>query len=306
MGQAYQAGVLAALQLDLGWDARKVDVMIGTSAGAVTGALLRLDTSPFDLASWVLGQSWSPDQSILKAFAAVREDLPPLNLGKFMRPWRLPAMGTFVPVGHRPWSVRPLAILSSMVPPGRADMQELLARHLAEEIATDWPTGLRICAVRRKDGRRVVFGEQPNERTRLASAIAASSSIPGYFAPVTIDGQQYLDGGIHSPTNADLLASEGLDLAIIVSPMSGGAGGFDKLLRGVAQRRLRSEVEQIERRGTKVIVFEPGPVSSRTMGINPMVNDDCDRALQASFFEAGELAARSETRQLLAACDVAR
>jgi NTE family protein len=49
MGQAYHAGVLAALQIELGWDARELELVVGTSAGAVTGALLRLGTSPLDL-----------------------------------------------------------------------------------------------------------------------------------------------------------------------------------------------------------------------------------------------------------------
>jgi NTE family protein len=43
--------VLAALQVDLGWDARNAEILVGTSAGAVTAAMLRMDTSPFDLAS---------------------------------------------------------------------------------------------------------------------------------------------------------------------------------------------------------------------------------------------------------------
>lgn len=306
MGQAYHAGVLAALQVDLGWDADESEVVVGTSAGAVTGALLRLDTSQFDLASWVLGHSWSPDQPLLEGFAAIRSDLPPLNLRTFLRPWRLPAARTWVPVGCPPWSVRPMAIVSSMLPTGRTVMEDLLARHMVGRFDTSWPTGLWICAVRRRDGRRVVFGQQPDETIRLSSAIAASACIPGFFAPVTIDGQQFVDGGIHSPTNADLLVSKHLDLAIIISPMSGGGGRFDKVFRRFAQRRLSMEVELLEQSGTKVILFEPGPASSRAMGLNPMATNGVDRVLQAAFFEAGALAAASEVRQLLSSMDVVR
>ena len=38
VGQAYHAGVLAAIELDLGWDPREADVIVGTSAGSVVGA----------------------------------------------------------------------------------------------------------------------------------------------------------------------------------------------------------------------------------------------------------------------------
>jgi predicted acylesterase/phospholipase RssA len=37
--------------------------------------------------------------------------------------------------------------------------------------------------------------------------VAASCVIPAYFTPIRIDGVDYLDGGVHSPTNADLLQS---------------------------------------------------------------------------------------------------
>lgn len=306
MGQAYHAGVLAALHVDLGWDAREPEVVVGTSAGAVTGAMLRLNISPFDLASWVLGRVWRPDQPLLDGFDAVRRDLPPLSLRTFLRPWRLPSARTWIPSSGRPWSVRPMAILSSMLPTGRTSMEDLLARHMAGEIEAAWPKGLWICVVRQRDGSRLVFGSQPNESVRLSSALAASTCIPGYFTPVTIGGEQFLDGGIHSPTNADLMVSEHLDLAIIVSPMSGGAGGIDRALRRFAQRKLRAEMELLERAGTEVILFEPGLASSRAMGLNPMATDGVDRVLRAAFFEAGALASQPQVRRLLLSREVAR
>lgn len=298
-GQAYHAGVLAALELDLGWDARTTDLLVGTSAGAVTGAMLRLDSSPFDLASWVTGRPWSPNQLLLEGFASVRDDLPPLNLRTFFRPWRLPAMRTWVPIGRQSWPLRPMAILSSMLPPGRTAMEDLLAHHMAGGIGDDWPEDLWICAVRRQDGHRVVFGQQLDTPVQLSSAIAASACIPGYFTPVTINGQQFLDGGIHSPTNADLLAANHLDVAIIVSPMSGGDGRVDRMLRRFAQRRLSTEIELLERDGTRTVVFEPGPEASRAMGLNPMAPAGVDRVLQAAFFEAGSHAAQPNIRKLL-------
>src|SRR3984957_20592699 len=41
VGQAYQAGVLSALAREVGWDPREATMVVGTSAGAVTGAALR-------------------------------------------------------------------------------------------------------------------------------------------------------------------------------------------------------------------------------------------------------------------------
>jgi predicted acylesterase/phospholipase RssA len=55
VGRAHQAGVLAALEHDWGFDARSVDVVVGTtSAGSITGVFLRLGVSAADLAAWTV------------------------------------------------------------------------------------------------------------------------------------------------------------------------------------------------------------------------------------------------------------
>jgi predicted acylesterase/phospholipase RssA len=54
VGQAYHAGVLAALEHDWGFDTRSVDVVVGTSAGSITGVFLRLGVSAADLAAWTV------------------------------------------------------------------------------------------------------------------------------------------------------------------------------------------------------------------------------------------------------------
>jgi NTE family protein len=41
VGQAYHAGVLAALEHDLRWDPRSAGIIVGTSAGSITASLLR-------------------------------------------------------------------------------------------------------------------------------------------------------------------------------------------------------------------------------------------------------------------------
>ncbi len=54
VGQPYHAGVLAALEHDLGWDPRTAEIIVGTSAGSVTGTLLRLGVPASDLAAWAV------------------------------------------------------------------------------------------------------------------------------------------------------------------------------------------------------------------------------------------------------------
>ena len=49
VGHAFHAGVLAAVAEATGWDPREADVIVGTSAGSVVGALLRAGASAPDL-----------------------------------------------------------------------------------------------------------------------------------------------------------------------------------------------------------------------------------------------------------------
>src|SRR6478672_11229899 len=50
-GGAFHAGVLSALADVLGWDARTAEIVVGTSAGSLTGAILRAGLPPADLAA---------------------------------------------------------------------------------------------------------------------------------------------------------------------------------------------------------------------------------------------------------------
>ena len=299
VGQAYHAGVLAALQIDVGCDARSADIVVSTSAGSLTGAMLRAGTAPLDLASWVLGRNWEPGQPLLEGLDAVRKSLPPLEMRALLRRWHLPTLQTWAPRMRRPWVFRPMAIAASMLPHGTTSLEALIARHMAGRVPEEWPSDLWVCAVRRSDGRRIVFGQVADEPTSLPLAIAASSCIPGYFAPVLIKGTEFLDGGIHSPTNADLLAKEELDVVIVISPMSGGDGIVDRAFRVFAQQHLDEEVQRLEEAGTRVIRFEPGPTSSRAMGHNPMAADRAGRVVQAAFFEAGARVSRPDLRRIL-------
>ena len=55
VGQAYQAGVLSALQRETSWDPRQATIIVGTSAGSITGAALRVGVPATDLAASLYG-----------------------------------------------------------------------------------------------------------------------------------------------------------------------------------------------------------------------------------------------------------
>ncbi len=175
----------------------------------------------------------------------------------------------------------------TLMPRGQIDISDR-AHGLDTHIGERWPDGLHICAVRRSDGGRVVFGRPAAPTTRLAPAVLASCAIPGYFTPVTIGGTEYVDGGVHSATNADVLRSEGLALVVVVSSMSaarGRANGADGWLRRTVHRRMEREIARLEKAGTTVISLEPGPATRRVMGLRAMDEDRSPAVIEAAYEE---------------------
>jgi NTE family protein len=104
--------------------------------------------------------------------------------------------------------------------------------------------------------------------------VAASCAIPGFFEPVTIGGDAYVDGGAHSPTNADLLAGRELDLVIVSSPMSAAGKrlrpSLDLPARRLCRLYLGQEAARIRRRGVPVLAFQPTADDLAQMGFNAM------------------------------------
>jgi NTE family protein len=289
VGQAYQAGVLAALQREIGWDPRNAATIVGTSAGAVTGAALRAGVPGPDLAASLYGAPPSRQGAAIlrRILPPDSAPLPTPSVLSVLRPWNLPSPALIARVARRPLAFRPEVAVSTLIPKGQVDISER-ARGLDDFIGERWPEGLRICAVRRNDGARVVFGRPGAPPARLAEAVLASCAIPGYFRPVTIDGTEYVDGGIHSVTNADVLKNEQLDLVLIISSMSsahGSANGADGLLRRTLHRRMEHEVDKLEAAGIPVICLEPESEARHVMGLRAMAEDRSPRVIEAAYEE---------------------
>ena len=272
-GGAFHAGVLAALAEATGWDPRTATVIVGTSAGSVTGASLRAGLSAPDMLARAQDRRLSPEGAhLMRKVGAVRS-LPNLRPDRQRRP---PAglLSTLARAARRPFATRPWALAAALLPEGTVST-DVISEGIGGLMPPGWPADpLWICAVRQADGRRVVFGKSDLEPS-VADAVAASCAIPGYFAPVTIGGDRYLDGGVHSPTNADvLLDARPLDLVVVSSPMSRQGRrprlAVDQAMRGWSGGVLDAEVLGLRRRGVPVIGFQPDQHVLAEMGLNPM------------------------------------
>jgi NTE family protein len=220
-----------------------------------------------------------PDEALLVAAA--------LRRGPDLRP--------LLAAARRPWTARAGVLATALVPAGTRPT-ETFVEPLRRRCGSAWPSrDLLVCAVRRRDGRRVVFGAPGAPVVDVATAVAASCAIPGYFRPVTIGGEAYVDGGVHSPTNADVLAGRGLDLVVVSSPMSverhALRAKLDLTARLLWHRYVVAERRALERSGTLVLTIEPGGETLRALGVN---------TLSAARTDVIEDRAREATLALLA------
>lgn len=252
-GVAFHRGVVRAMN-DLGLDPGSADVMVGTSAGSIVAALLR-----------------RRPPGVAESLAVV----PQPAAESAARPWvdRVTALHCV----RRPrQSVNALWVRPDLMR-GRIPTQ-VIASGLRELKGQPWPsTPLWVVAARRDNARRVVFGQRGQPTAELTTAVTASCAIPGYFAPVEIDGVSYVDGGVHSHTNADLLAPLPLDLVVVSAPMSVDARAIRYPRADLAARlffrvALREEMWALARPGLRVIAIEPDLPVLRAMGLN-MLSD---------------------------------
>jgi len=304
VGQAYHAGVLAALEEATGWDPRGAALVVGSSAGSITGTLVRLGVPAADLLAMATGDPLSHAgastiDEIFPGGATVRAPDP----ASWMRPWRPPSAALVARAIRRPWAFRPDIAVSTLLPRGMVDPSDQ-ALPLERKVGKTWPAGLWICAVRRTDGARVVFGRAGSPPASLARAVLASCAIPAYFAPVEIGGVEYFDGGVHSSTNADVARSCHLDGVVVVAPMSSRRphpATADALVRWSTHRRLDHEARRLARAGIPVIRWEPGPESLEAMGLRPMAEDRSDRVATAAYRETRRSPAMRALAGLVAA-----
>lgn len=312
VGQAFHSGVLAALEHDLDWDPRTADVVVGTSAGSITGMLLRRGIPASELAAWTVKAPLEAEGQILHEL--VGEEIPQFDrfdvLDVVRRPPSLPGRAMLTRAVLRPWHFRPLAASMALLAPGSRDIADQLSA-LRQIEDHDWPEqDLWICAVRRRDGRRVVFGRPGSPEATLDRAIAASCAVPGYFSPVRIGERTYVDGGAHSPTNAAILRRRELDLVIVVSPMSGPSGVVPKGLwegsRWHAGRVARREIAALRAQGIPVVAFHPDREVQEAMGNDFMSRDRVEDIVQQAFLATGRHAAMPRIRERLALLDSRR
>lgn len=142
------------------------DIVVGTSAGSVVGALYAGGFSGFELQRKAL----ELDE-------------------KAVSDWVLPNRGFLK----------------------GESLQQYINEALRGRTIETLPRVLGIVATDLHSGAQVVF-----RRGDTGLAVRASSSVPGVFQPVTINGREYVDGGLTSPVPVKAARDLGADIVIAV------------------------------------------------------------------------------------------
>jgi NTE family protein len=296
LGEAWLSALLAGIVAGGGFDAREAGGWIGTSAGSIVAASLaagidpaeRLELDRTGRASGSrsapltprLGPFGGPLAAALQAGGAAAAPLASLALsssaagGAMLRR----AMLRRVPAGGRS-----LGQLGRMI----------------DAAGVRFDGRLRIAAVELGSGCRVMFGSPGAPPCSVAQAVLASCAIPGVFAPVTIDGREYVDGGAWSPTNIDAAEIERGDRVLCLNPtgslrptIAAPAGAIGPISRTLSN----GEALALRHRGAKVRTINPDAASARAMSVNLMDPARRRSVIAAGYAQGLRLADRTSKR----------
>jgi NTE family protein len=287
LGEAWLTGVLAGLEDGAGVDVRRCEYLVGTSAGSIVAARLAAGQSPRRPSD--LRDSWGEAGRRATPTPPARA----LQLARGAGDWAValatPAASLALGATASGGAVARAAALRAM---GRAGLSLDRLEHEIDGLHARFDGRLRITAVNRRNGRRVVFGRPSAPAASVGAAVAASCSVPWLFAPVRISGQEYVDGGVWSPTNLDAAPAGRGSEVLCLNPTASlaGYGGLLSAARFASRSAVAVEAAALRRRGASVRVLSPDPASASEMGGNLMSTEPSQRVLAAGYRQGRRLA----------------
>lgn len=257
-----------------------VDVVVGTSFGALVGGLYAAGRTASELEQALLSVDWelalrSTAPREARSFRRKQDDggfLVKLRVGVKDGELRLP--DGFIQNENIRLALRQLLLDE----PQEVDFDELVVpfRAVAAELGTGQPVVL--------------------DRGNLVQSILASAAVPGVFPPVTIDGRRLVDGGIADNLPIDVARALGAEVLIVVDittppkaseEVSGINAVLDQMVAIMVYRTTQAQRASL---GPGDILIEPE--------LGALTTTEFARAHEA--IPAGEAAARAAADRLKA------
>ena len=226
LGGIYEVGALLALDDALeGVDLNDLYVYVGVSSGSLIAACLANGLSPAELYRMYIDNSalehpMTPDVFQTPAFKEYFERaaaIPELLLSSL---WHYVQS----PLERSLWGS--LQRLGRAVPTGVFDNAPV-GRFLTRLFTTGGRTNdfrklpHRLCVVATDldTGESVEFGAKDYDHVPIATAVQASSALPGLYLPTEIDGRCFVDGALRKTLHASVALKEGASLVFCINPL---------------------------------------------------------------------------------------
>jgi NTE family protein len=282
LGEAWMRGLLDGAGTAAGIDFRDCEYFVGTSAGSIVASFLAAGRAPDSGAEARAAKDW----------AEAADD----------RPRRFPALGRLTAAAAAP--LAPLALASAT--PGGAVARAVALKAVPETKRSMPGLGrmidaegarfdgrLRVVAVDRRNGKRVIFGAPDAPPASVGQAVLASCSVPGLFAPIRIGEREYVDGGVWSPTNLDAAPARRGSEVLCLNPTASLAPGRSafRALRAFSRSAAAAETLALRARGATVRTIGPDTRAAEAMGVNLMDRSRVAQVLAAGYAQGRALAA---------------
>jgi NTE family protein len=188
-GAAWEIGILHGL----GQSVLDVDLILATSLGSALAAML------------------TSGVSLTEAYAQHTMPMPDAPVAPIEQLIEMFATLKSLPTIEARRKIGAMAMAADTMPEDR--WRQRIAACLRSH---SWPAqDIATVAIDVDTGEERIFTRESG--VDLVSAIAAGSAVPGTYPPVTIDGNRYMDGGIRSSTNVDLV--EDYDEILLLAPI---------------------------------------------------------------------------------------
>ncbi|MEU6450475.1 patatin-like phospholipase family protein [Streptomyces sp. NPDC046979] len=233
----WQVGVLAGLA-DAGVHLGDADVLAGTSAGSLLALDLAKGSTPSALYTEQINRDrpmidvdFTLSMTVRYLWASLRSRDQDKTLEHLSR----------------------LALSVRDVP--ESAVLEAIGPHIP---VPDWPEReVRLFAVDALTGTPTAFTAA--DGVDLPHAMAATCALPPLFPPITIGKARWMDGGVRSTTNADLLTD--CARVVVLAPIPKAAG---------ATPSAQSHIRTLTTHGTRATLLTPDRAARRAFGRNPL------------------------------------
>jgi len=249
-GAVYEIGALRALDLlSVNRTVNDFDVFVGTSAGALVGALTANGVTPEQMMRVVNSDKGSQPFPNIDLDNLLRPNYREFALRSVKFPLHLAGVVRTLGRNLNSFTLVDVAIaLADALPSGLysgAGLEDYVRTVLTGDGRSDdfreLACELYLAATDLDTCERIVLGAEGWDDVPISSAVRASTALPMLYEPHRVKDRELVDGGIVSTTNLDIAVEAGAKFIVVVNPLVPYVNDFTKempTLVGTRKRRI--------------------------------------------------------------------